>query len=125
MAKPKQQDLQQELLKKIAELTAEVQLLKQQPGKSKAKRAKGEARPDVYYVLLGVPSKGLPPQAIVCARILSAAVDSNHIPEAEAMQLIDAAHAAGKLKTDQEPWRIFQYYRPRLIEGDFLQMKSL
>lgn len=124
MARQTKQQLEQALLEQVAQLRAELEVLKQQP-KGKAKREKGQPRPDVYYVLRGVPSQGVPPQAIACARILSAASDVNHITEAEAMKLIDDAAVAGKLKTTQEPWRIFQYYRARLIEADYLQMKNL
>jgi hypothetical protein len=73
-------------------------------------------------VLLGIPTQGLAPQAIACARILATATDTKHIPESEAMELIEAAKKSGKLKTKQDSWHIFQYYRPQLIAGDYLRM---
>jgi hypothetical protein len=113
------------LLAEVQNLRKEIETLKQQPPKVARKVAKGQPRPDVYYVLSGVPTQGLPPQAIACARILSSASNTNHISETEAMELIVAAAASGKLRTTQDPWHIFQYYRPRLIEGDFLRMLTL
>lgn len=128
MPKPKQPNLQQQLLDQIAELSKQVAELKQNQQQQvqtvSKKREKGQPRPDVYYVLAGIPTKGLPPQAINCARILATAADTNHIPEAEAMALIEAGKAAGKLKTTQDAWHIFQYYRPQLISGDYLVMKT-
>lgn len=127
MAKPTKQQLEQMLLEQIAKLTERLGALEQQQqqppaAKTARKRERGAARPEVYYVLLGVPSQGLPPQAMACARILATAADTNNIPESEAMELIEAGKQSGKLKTGQDSWHIFQYYRARLIEGDFLRM---
>ncbi len=126
MAKPKQPTMS-DLIARIEELKLELDGLKQQPAakQSVALQQKGGPRPDVYYVLLAVPDKGLPPQAIVCARVLSAAADAKHIPEAEAMALIEAAKASGRLRTKQGAWHIFQYYRAKLIEGNYLTMQTL
>ena len=95
---------------------------KQRNPRASRKRERGEARPDVFYVLLGVPSQGLSPQALACARILATAADVNHIPESEAMELIEAGKQSGRLRTSQDSWHIFQYYRPQLIAGDYLRM---
>ena len=126
MPKQTKQDVQQLLLDKIAELSKQVAELKQQqatqPARASRKRERGEARPDVFYVLLGVPSQGLSPQALACARILATAADVNHIPESEAMELIEAGKQSGRLRTSQDSWHIFQYYRPQLIAGDYLRM---
>lgn len=117
------------LAEKVSDLMAKIEVLEQRPVVAEAqisvKRKRGEARADVYYILLAVPDKGMPPQAILSARILATAADVKHIPEAEAMALFNKAAETGRLVTDQEPWRIFQYYRPRLIEGNYLLMKSL
>ncbi len=125
----KKKSATQMLLEQVAALAAELTELKKQqqpvPAAIAKKNDKGQPRQDVYYVLLGVPSQGLPPQAIACARILAMAMDVNHIPESEAMELIATAKQSGKLRTQQEAWHIFQYYRARLIEGDFLKMLSL
>lgn len=121
----------QDLLDRIAALSEEVASLKQQQNNqpprasTPRKRERGQARPDVFYVLHGVPAAGLPPQAIICARILATAANVNHIPESEAMELIEAGKQSGKLKTTQDSWHIFQYYRAKLIAGDYLQMKNL
>lgn len=112
-----------DLMAKVQELSIELAALKQQPPTAQ-KSEKGQPRPDVYYVLAGVPTHGLPPQAIACARILATAADVNHISEAEAMNLFDKAKETGKLRTKQGAWHIFQYYRPRLIEGNYLVMRS-
>lgn len=112
-----------DLLAKVQELSNELEALKQKQQPVVAQKStKGGPRPDVFYVLAGIPSKGLPPQAIVCARVLSTARDVNHISEEEAMELIERAKVEGRLRTKQGAWHIFQYYRPRLIEGDFLRM---
>lgn len=125
----KKPNLEQMLLEQIAALTEQVAQLKAaqdaKPAKVARKRERGQARPEVFYVLHGVPSQGLPPQAIACARILSTASNTNHIPESEAMELIEAGKQSGKLKTDQDSWHIFQYYRAKLIAGNYLQMKTL
>ncbi len=119
----KKQDPTAALRRQVEELTqqvAELRKMKQTP----AKPSKGQPRPDVYYVLHGVPTHGLAPQAIACARILSTAQNVNRITEEEAMALLVRAKTEGRLKTKQDAWHIFQYYRPRLIEGDFLKMLS-
>lgn len=123
MAKPK--PVEQMLLDQIAALSKQIAEIKAQqstPQPAHKESKKGQPRPDVYYVLAGIPSQGLPPQAIACARILATAADVNHITEAEAMKLMDDGKAAGYLRTDQEAWRIFQYYRARLIAGNYLRM---
>ena len=111
------------LLNEIKILRAEIDNLKQ-PVVAAKKSTKGQPRPDVYYILAGVPSQGMPPQALACARILATAADTNHITEAEAMKLMVDAEADGRIRTTQGAWHIFQYYRPRLIGGNYLVMKS-
>jgi citrate synthase len=127
MAKPKKDDIQQMMLDELAALRLKVEQLTQQQQQqpARAKREKGQPRADVYYVLLGVPSKDVPPQAMAVARALATAPDTNHITEAEAMDLIEAYKTTGKLKTIQPAWRIFQYYRADLINGDYLLMKTV
>lgn len=128
MAATKKQTVEQMLLGKIEDLTqqiAELRAAQTTTAKVARKRERGQARPDVYYVLHAVPSQGVPPQAIACARILATAKNANHIPESEAMELIEAGKQSGRLKTNQDSWHIFQYYRPKLIGGNYLQMKTL
>jgi hypothetical protein len=63
----------------------------------------------------------LPPQARYALAILE--LDGTEsVSEARAMELI--AEHKDQLRTKQDPWRIFQYYRPRMIESDILRMKS-
>jgi hypothetical protein len=129
MAKQTKKTIEQLLLDQIANLGEQIAEIRarqqvQQPVVGR-KKTKGQPRPDVYYVLSGVPSQGLPPQAIACARILATAKDTNHIPEEEAMDLIESAKAAGRLHTTQDAWHIFQYYRAKLIEGNYLRMLTV
>ena len=126
MAKQTKQQLEQVLLDQIAKLVEKVDALEQKQSQPVVvvarKREIGQPRPEVYYVLQGVPTKDLPPQALACARILATAKDTRHIPESEAMALIEVGKQSGRLKTSQPSWRIFQYYRAKLISGDFLLM---
>lgn len=70
----------------------------------------------------------LPKQAIVCYQILRDAcmqpaaddpdgewVESD-CTEEELKEAVQNAHDNGVLVTNQDPWRIFQYYRPRLVQ---------
>lgn len=64
------------------------------------------------------------PQAIACLRI----VKDNVIEEGgvrsvkEDLLKVEITKRAGELKTRQEPWRIFQYYRPSLIAAGLLRL---
>lgn len=113
---------QQSLLDQIAELRQQIVELQNKKTPTFARREPGQPRPGTYYKLLGVPSKGFRPQAMLCARILATATNSEHIPEAEAMALIESAKQLGRLKTVQPSWRVFAYYRAELIAGKYLQM---
>lgn len=44
--------------------------------------------------------------------------------EASLMGIVKKAAADGQLKTKQDPWRIFQYYRPQLISHGVLKLKA-
>lgn len=56
------------------------------------------------------------PQAIACLKILQESVDpkTHQAPEATIKKAVDDRQ--GELRTRQEPWRIFQYYRPTLVK---------
>lgn len=59
------------------------------------------------------------PQARVCLEIfLSAGIDE--VPEAQMKEMI--YEQADKLHTRQDPWRIWQYYRPQLIANRWLTL---
>ena len=63
----------------------------------------------------------LPPQAIELVGIILN--DSNDSwTEPELQKLIDENSEV--LKTKQEPWKIFQYYRKALIDAGFLVMEK-
>lgn len=140
MAKSKQAELQEQLLQLtelVGKLAAEITELKAQkpqqelelpegelpPDSSFSK--KGKPRPGVVYELLAVPTAEakLQPQAVKIAILLSRALDTTHITEAEAMTLVKTERARRYLKTVQDPWRIFTYYKGKLVAGNFLREK--
>ena len=66
------------------------------------------------------------PQAQECFKLFNEAFTKysagrTFITEAELRQYIE--DNAGRLHTKQEPWRIFQYYRPQLIQGHLITRK--
>lgn len=103
----------------VSDLQARVEVTPTVVVSATPRNGKFQPRPDVFYRLHGIPQRGqIQPQGVICARILSTASDSASISESEAFDLINNNVAA--LHTRQEAWRIFQYYRPRLIELGFL-----
>lgn len=62
----------------------------------------------------------MPPQAKTCLAILEA-LGTDEISEADAMKAV--ADRKDELRTRQDPWRIFQYYRPRLNEAGIITVK--
>lgn len=82
------------------------------------------ARPHVTYtrhVPADLGDVRLPPQAIVLVgALLSADVDTWTEPELQEI----VQNCSEDLKTKQEPWKIFQYYRTALIDAGFLSMKK-
>lgn len=106
------------------------------PGSTKG-QAKLQNR--IYEVLTTeVPANvKLPPQAKTCllffaeqikpladAKIASgiALADVGVLSVSEAEHMAYVKLHAERLKTRQDPWRIFQYYRPQLIAGHFIRM---
>jgi hypothetical protein len=77
------------------------------------------------YTLLEDPGTGLKtPQAQACMKIFKESViqdgdKKNTITEEELKRAVIAR--GQELKTRQDPWRIFQYYRPDLIKGKFIK----
>jgi hypothetical protein len=64
--------------------------------------------------------KRLPKQA----KVILQNIKPGDYPEKELYIHVMALHANGKLTTKQDPWRIFQYYRSSMIQGNFLTMKN-
>jgi hypothetical protein len=70
--------------------------------------------------LIGTP---IPDQQKVILTIMNKALSKEKpvISEPELHKLVVAAHAAGTLKTKQEPWHIFRYYRTSLKSAGALR----
>lgn len=112
----------------IMNLRAEIAKLKT---KSTSKRVKSgsKARPSVKYTLLNKPPSwhNTPQVASIEQILFDPAVEAKYgvegkdgkrvveIPEPEIFDLIRAGAASGKLRTKQDPVRIFQYYRNDLL----------
>ena len=63
--------------------------------------------------------RSLPPQARICLELFEEqGVDE--VSEADMMRIVDENQ--DRLRTRQNPWRIFQYYRPRLIQDRFFTL---
>lgn len=119
--KAPQQDIVAELVEQVRELQAKLASMEAAPAVREKKESKrGQPREGTFYMVLGIPSKNFCPQAITCMKILSRAADPAKIPEAEAMRFLEENKAL--LGTRQESWRIFSYYRAKLIGGNYLKM---
>lgn len=77
------------------------------------------------YRALDVPSvENLPNQALIVHReLLKLHTQANKdiISEAEVIDLMNRLRDSGILKTKQDPFRIFQYYRPALLKANKLE----
>jgi hypothetical protein len=63
----------------------------------------------------------VPPQARVCYQILADICEQqDSVSEQALMGAVAQASEQGRLKTKQDPWRIFQYYRPKLVEHNLI-----
>ncbi len=81
------------------------------------------------YVRVNLEGKGgayrasmtsrLPPQARTCLAIFHSE-GTEEVPEARLKELIEKS--ADSLRTKQNPWRIFQYYRAQLISLRWMRM---
>ncbi len=89
---------------------------------SKSRTSGGtKIRANIGYTLVPEGVKKLigtaiPDQQKVIMQIMNSALTAEKpvISEPELHKLVVAAHAAGRLKTRQEPWHIFRYYRTSL-----------
>jgi hypothetical protein len=136
MSKPTLKELQEQLLalqSQVVDLTN--RLVESQPKPDvelpegeiaplpRLSSRKGKPRPGVSYELLGVPSEEyrIQPQAKKVCVVLSRAVDPKNISEKEAMRLIKTERVKQFFGTVQDPWRIFGYYKGKLISENFLR----
>ena len=119
-----------EALKLIEALQAQINALKN--SKATRKVASGsKARPNVTYTLLAKPPAWhSTPQVAQLQQILfNEAFLAAHrgedgtvkVSEPELFAQVAAGHAAGILRTRQEPVRIFQYYRSDLLNANCLR----
>lgn len=111
---------------------------------SKSRKSGGtKIRPGVGYTLIAdnfknMAGKAIPEQQQVILKILRAALTSpaarvvNGVPvisEVELNKLVLAAHESGALKTKQDAWHIFRYYRTSLSkqvkDGGFAVLKEV
>jgi len=65
-------------------------------------------------------AKRIPPQAQVLMDYFVENMPEGGVTEQELEVLVRQCHSDGILKTRQDPWRIFQYYRSMLFERGFL-----
>ena len=89
-------------------------------------------RPGIGYTLVAekmasLAGTSIPEQEQVIVKILLGALTKSKpvISEPELNKLVVAAYAAGKLKTKQDPWHIFRYYRTALKKRGVLQEVTL
>jgi hypothetical protein len=78
-----------------------------------------------YRIIQGESTEHLQDQALTIHRELlkyQAQTGTETITEAEVVELMNRISEAKILKTKQEPFRIFQYYRPALIKANKLEM---
>ena len=89
-------------------------------------------RPNVGYTLVADGVKKLagtnvPEQEQVILKILNRALSTSKpvISEPELNKLVVAAHTSGALKTKQDAWHIFRYYRTDLIKRGALKQVEI
>lgn len=65
----------------------------------------------------------LPPQAVICAKIVARECENDEccVKESRLREAMTEAHDTGELITGQDPWRIFSYYRARLVESGIIK----
>jgi hypothetical protein len=109
------------LMAKMLELQKQLESLRGGQKPRKQRVASGsKPRPNVNYVILntGVQWSGTP-QVGQLINILATA-PAKELDETELVKLIQAGHDKGLLRTKQEPFRIFQYYRDTLKSAGVL-----
>jgi hypothetical protein len=81
-----------------------------------------EVKQKEIFVLMGdvkLFNDSYPKQARIILDTL-ARQESPYILEADLMKLMNYLVVQGKLKTKQDSWRIFQYYRPQFLDAGLL-----
>lgn len=76
------------------------------------------------YTVLPVPASGhglKTPQAITCLKIVTESADPTTMSITEEALKAKVIERQLEIKTRQDPWRIFQYYRPTLIASKLLK----
>lgn len=114
-----------QLLAENAELRERMTLIEKVREELPEITKRGLPREDVWYEVLRVPeTKTIQPQGIKCMVILMNKTENpSHVTEAEAMDMI--REHRGYLKTTQDPWwKVFCFYRARLISMGCLRMHS-
>jgi hypothetical protein len=114
---PKKQDIMATSLMCWAHLVKECRPVLPQVDSSGNKERQSTLGSRKYYVL-PTPCDPVthPAQAVVCLRILADAITASgrdHVTEDELKAAV--VNRQAEIKTRQDPWRIFQYYRPTLI----------
>lgn len=117
-----------ELIKRATDMTDPAKREGGTVKKSDGRRDRKRKLDDRTYVLGDPPTDGvqipLPPQARVCYQILvDACGEEMGVSESVLREVI--MKRAVELKTRQDPWRIFQYYRPQLIAARLVRMPPM
>ena len=100
---------------------------------SKSRASGGsKIRPNVGYTLVAEKMSSLrntsvPEQEQVIVKILLRALTTQKpvISEVELNKLVVAAHTSGALKTKQDAWHIFRYYRTDLVKRGVLKQVEI
>lgn len=86
----------------------------------------------MYCIMNEKPPKGIkmPPQAMICFEVLAKTINtlesednenSGACTEEQFRNALMTAQDQGQLKTKQDPWRIFQYYRAQLVKHGMIK----
>ncbi len=101
---------------------------------SKSRRGTGRAqiRPNIAYTLVSagvaaLAGTAIPSQQQLVLRLLDSAMTTERpfATEPEIHALVTAAFARGELKTKQDPFYIFQYYRSVMLKNGALRQITL
>lgn len=112
--------------------TAVSRLEDQSPGQNTGAKRTAHKLADRKYEVLNfviLADAKLPPQAKTCMEFFKECASKRGHDDAKGIFEISekdfneyVVAEAPRLKTRQDPWRIFQYYRPQLIQGKFLRL---
>lgn len=114
---------QSELMKRLADLQAQIDAFKANKGTAKRVASGSKARPNVIYTLLAKPPAWHKTPQVAQLQQLLFAQDKRELNEVEIFDLVKAGKEAGVLRTSQEAVRIFQYYRNDLLNANCLRWK--